>query len=186
MLTKKQLILTVLKNLTILTVAVSGALFVAVYSSKQINRISSAISEKKRVSYILEKRSETYTNLRRDFAILNGADGLIESALVPSDDISGFIGAVETLGVKSGVVQSYQFGIPNLSGALGNPEIASVDYSLRARTNIYGLIAYLKNFENMPYFSGIMSISISAGTPRGLDNDSDVSMSARLYARKNI
>lgn len=186
MITKKQLILVVLKNLAILSVTVSLTLFAVIYSSKQIGKISAGVSDKKRVSYILEKRSETYTNLRRDFAILDGADRLIESALVPSDDISGFIGAIETLGVQNGVAQSYQFGLPNLSGVFGNTEIASVDYSLRVQTNIYGLIAYLKNFESMPYFSGITNINVSASTPRGLDNTSDISMSAKLYARKNI
>lgn len=186
MLTKKQLILVILKNLAIVVVAISISLVVAIYASKQMAKISDSISEKKRVSFVLEKRSETYNNLKRDFAILDGADKIIESALVPSDDISNFIGAIESLGVQSGVVQSYQFGIPGPSDIAGNMSIANIDYSLKVSTNIYGLIAYLKNFENMPYFSGILNINIAASTPRGLDNVSNVSMNARLYARKNI
>ncbi len=186
MITKKRLILTILKNLTILAAAVSLATGVVIYSSRQINRISGAIAEKKRISFVLEKRSETYTNLKRDFAELDGAERFIENALVPSDDISGFISAVETLGAQSGVTQSYQFGTPNLSGAFGNPNIASIDYSLRVSANIHSLVAYLKNFENMPYFSGIMSVNMVSGAERGWNNVSDIYMNARLYARKSI
>ena len=186
MLTKKQLILIILKNLAIVVVAVSVSLFVVIYSSKQLAKISDSISEKKRVSFVLEKRSETYANLKNNSVMLQAGYGAIEASLVPSDDISGFIGALETLGIQSGVTQSYQFGTPAISAKSNDLTITSIDYSLKIGTNVYGLIAYLKNFESMPYLSGVLNLNVSAGGARGLDDVSNVSMNARLYVRQNI
>lgn len=186
MLTKKQLILIILKNLGLVLVAISVSLFVVVYSSKQIAKISDSISEKKRVSFVLEKRGETYANLKNNSAMLGASDRVVEASLVPSDDISGFIGALETLGIQSGVTQSYQFGTPVISAKSDELTITSIDYSLKVGTNIYGLVAYLKNFESMPYLSGILNLNVSAGGARGLDDVSNISMNARLYVRQNI
>ena len=185
MITKEQLIRLILQNAIIVIVAsfLSGG--VIWYSIQQMRHIGHSIAEKKRVSLMLEKRSETYARLQTDNTLLSNADVRIKAALVPTEDISDFISALETLGVQTGVQQTHHFGVPVLSNDKNGMSIATIDYSLGIQANGYTLISYLKNFEQLPYFSGISSIIVNSNTTKGLNEVSSVSLGAVLYTRQN-
>lgn len=186
MFTKKQLTKLILVNLLITLVAISVSTASVLFFLGQMKDIAHSISEKKKVSAALEQRSETYANMKRDIELYGGAEKHIADALVPIDDISQFITALETLKLQNGVEEVHHFGAPILLGTTNDtPLITSVSYTLEVHATRHALIAYLKNFETLPYFSGISGITITAATPKGINELSTASMNAILYAKQN-
>lgn len=180
MLNKKQLLAIIIKQSLIILVMVPLAITSVWYSTKQMTAISHSIKEKKHISYILSTRSETYERLRADFAKTGNAEEKINSALISADDISPFLAALDTLALQSGTTQTYHFGVPD-AGAGSGSKMESVDYGLTIHANASETIAYLKNFERMPYFSGINSIALSSAGQNGINDQSSVVLSAKLY-----
>lgn len=186
MITKKQLTLIMIRNLVIIAIFAGVALSVVIYSANQMSQISNSVNEKKKISFALQKRSETYSNLKNEFSVLGNTEKALEGALVPSDDISNFISAIEALGVKNGVNQSYKFGAVNQATEQGGITVSNIDYSIKIRATMQSAILYLKNFEDMPYFSSILNISVTPNTAEGLNGVSDVLLNARLYTKQSI
>ncbi len=185
MFTKKQLTKLILVNLLITLVAISLSIAGILFSLGQMKNIAHSIDEKKKVSAALEQRSETYANIKKDIVRYGDSEQRIADGLVPIDDISQFISALESLGAQNGVEQTYHFGTPSLSTSGESLGITSVDYTIQLHANNYALIAYLKNFETLPYFTGISGFTIIGTSPRGINELSTVTMRATLYAKNN-
>ena len=185
MFTKKQLTKLILINLLIACLAISLSVAGVLFALSQMKSIAHSIDEKKKVSAALTKRSETYAQMKQDIGRYTNAEEHITRALVPIDDISPFTSALEALGTRNGIDETYKFGIPTMLEQDENLSLASVEYTLEMHANRQSLITYLKNFEALPYFSGITGMTIVGAEERGVDELSTVSMRATLYAKQN-
>ena len=148
------------------------AAIIVVFSGQQIVKISNSLAEQRATAFILEKRSETITQLKEDFKLVGDADKKIENAFPPADNVLEFVAALETLANQNGVSQGLSFSAP-VEG--------SVDYTIAIGGHIFILINYLKNFEKIPYFSAISSVSLNA--PGGWEGNSTISLKAKVYTR---
>jgi hypothetical protein len=178
MFNKKQLIAMILQNLLKITLAAAISILIIFFTGKQISKIGESLAEKRTLAFILEKRSETMVKLREDFKKVEAGQKKIKNAIPPVNNILGFVDALESLGKKHPIEQSLKFNVPVPAG----DELYRIDYNLSLKANISTLIDYLKSFEKMPYFTGINTISLSAGAS-GWENDSSVSMQAKLYVK---
>lgn len=166
----------VIKALT----AILFAIGIISFFSARIEKVGNSISEKKEIAFVLAKRSETVSRLKKDFAIVGNAEERINAALLSSDNIIPFVTAIETAAREEGISQSIRFGNPiPLSGA--TVSIARVDFDITLNGDFKALMRYLRRFETLPYLSGIQTISISA--PSGLDKEESVTASAILYVK---
>jgi len=91
----------------------------------------------------------------------------------PADNILSFMGALENLAQKQSLSQNLSFSDPNGK---------AIDYTVTLNGNLITLINYMKDFENLPYFSSIYSLEIRSGQFGWLDNSS-IAMKARLNVR---
>lgn len=174
MFNRKQLIIKILKNLLKAGVAVLVAVIVIFFSGRQISKISQTVSEQRISAFILEKRSETIFQLRDGFKVIGNADKKIEESLPLAENILGFVAGLENLASQNSVQQILSFSVP---------ADKVIDYNINLSANISVLINYLKNFEKLPYFTGISSINLSASSVGGWEENSAVSLKAKVFIR---
>ena len=183
MFNKKTATRTILKNLARVGLAIILAALVVTFLGKQIAKTANSLTEKKKAAALLEKRSELIANLRTDLAVIGGNDAKIEQALPPDDNISTFLSTIQDLAGQNSVQQTIKIGTAAPSSINhDNTTLSQIDYLLTINGTVVTLIGYLKSLEGLPYFTYIKSISINA--PSGWEGNSNISMSAQLYAKQ--
>lgn len=180
---KRILIFTIGKYILRAIGAVSIAVLIVFFLSTHISRIGDALSEKRKLAFLIESRQEVASLLRETFNQIGDSDSKIERALPPADNILEFVGALESLANQYGLVQTFQFSTPVSMPQNGQRPISSTDYTLQLNGNIFTLLSYLKDFEALPYFSGISSISLTAPADRGWEGQSLITIKAQLYVQ---
>lgn len=184
MLNKKQLLTAILKH----TLKTGGIIIIAiiliVFAGKQIIKIANSLQEKMVLSSVLEKRNETSLKLREDFKLVGEKNKKIEAALPSADNILEFVGILESLAKGRSLNQTVKFNSPApLAAVINDLKLSSIDYSIVLDGNISTLIDYLKDFEKLPYFSGISSITVNATPPEGWGGKSSIFIQAKLYVK---
>ncbi len=178
---KRKVILIILKRFIGAAAAVAASLILIFILSRQIDKIGNSLTEKKNLSFVLERKTEITEKLRRDFNIIGDSGQKIQSALPPDDNILEFVGALESLASQSGLSQSFKFGNPaDFPIIKSGLKISVIDYNISLNGNIFSLINYLKSFEKLPYFSGISSVSLSGS---GWENNSAINIKAKIYVK---
>jgi hypothetical protein len=155
--------------------AVLFAIFIVIFSSKQIQKISVSLAEQRLASFILEKKSETISQLTKDFKLIGDAEDRIKNAFPPVDNILDFVSAMENLLIQNSIQGTASFNSPPESGEY-------IDYNISLNAGVGFLINYLKGFEKLPFFTGITSINLNA-QGGGWDGNSAVSIRSRVYTR---
>lgn len=182
MFSKKILIKTIGVHTIKAFVALLLAAAVISFLAWQINRISASLSDKKKISFVLEKRNETIVRLKEDFARLENPEERILSAFVPSDNILPFVGTLESVASESGLAQQFQFGSPAVFSG-DAISISRIDFSINVNGNINTFINYITRLEALDYFAGIISINITAPA-EGWERNSTASLRGVLYAKE--
>lgn len=184
MLTEKQFIRGIIENvIKISIILILGATGVGIFSNL-IHKISNSIYEKESLALLLEKRNENLNNLKTELEKIGNADESIESAFPTSDNILEFVSAMEGLASTYSVKQNLKFGnsVPAPELTTANLEFLVIDYNLSVTANITVLINYLKEFENLSYFTTINSVAISS--PSNWFSESQITIQAKLYLKK--
>lgn len=182
MLEKKKIIIKISNNLIRAAIAAVAAAIIISFASKQISKINYSSAEKKRLTAIIEKRSETITKIKNDLVVIGNGEEKIKNALPGIDNILNFVSALENTANKNLLQSSYKFGIPAPYLKQENLEILSVNYNLNVNGTISTLISYLKDIEKLPYFTNIESVNFNSHA--GWDNNSTISFQAKLFVKQ--
>ena len=183
MFTTKNLLMLIGRHAIIALVAVSIALLAVWFLSREIERVANRVVENHRLANTLEKRTELFTIVKRDADIVGTNDILIDRAFIPSDNILEFVSVFENLALKNLVSQNQSFDTPTPSTVASPFPLSTVTYGNTISTNILTLSNYLKDFENLPYFTKIESLSMSSQDGAGLRGSGTASFRAVFYAR---
>ncbi len=182
MFNKKILIKTISLHVAKSLIAVVLASLAILFFSWQFDKINTILTEKRKLSYVLEKRSETATLLKKNFSQFDTPEKDIEEAFPPVDDILPFVTVLETTAKNVGLYHTAQFG--NLASFASEPlKIARVDFTISATGNIKTFTRYLEEFEALRYFTGIRSFTMSAGS-EGWNSDARITATAVLYVKE--
>lgn len=181
MFTTKNLLMLIGRNAIIAILAVVLALIVAGILSQQITHLSNDAQKNHLLASALEKRTELFTTIKRDTEIVGANDTLIEQAFIPSNNILEFVATLEALSLKNGIIQAFHFDTP-ITGAVSPPfPLATVAYSNSLSGDLSAFSNYLKDFEQLHYFTKIESLSISAQDKSGWRGASTMSYRASIY-----
>lgn len=184
MINKKQLLTAILKYTLKTGGIVTVAVILVIFVSKQITKIANSLQEKMVLSSVLERRNETSLKLREDFKKVGEKDKKIEAALPSADNILEFVGILESLAKGHSLNQTVKFNSPvPLAAAVNDLKLSSIDYNIVLDGNISTLVDYVKDFEKLPYFSGISSITVNATPPEGWGGKSSIFIQAKLYVK---
>lgn len=185
MLSKKQIILKIAKDGIKVLIAAGIALAAVWFFSREITRISNSMAEKTALTSLMESRNDIILKLKNDLEPIGNKKVKIEQALPPADNILEFIGALESLAAKHSLTQNIKFSSPIPLAAVAGESLNfySIDYNLTLNGSVSTLILYLKDFERLPYFSGVNSFTLNAQAPNTWSDNSVISIQAKLYVK---
>lgn len=184
MFTFKNIFLFIVRNAIISFIVISITAIVIFFISKEIRGISDSVALNHKLQAELANRNDLLKTLNRDMQIIGENDNKIENAYIPADNILNFVAELDKLANKNNLIQTYRFETPASSNLSAPFPIGTISYSNNFTANISTLSSYLKEFENLPYFTKIESINISSQDKNGWTNLSNVSYKATLYTKK--
>lgn len=185
MFTTRKLLMLIGRHATIAISAILIAITASYFLAREIIKISDAVIQNRRLATTLEKRTEIFSTLARNTHIIGTNDMLIDNAFIPSDNILEFISALESLALKNGVTQSFRFENPIPAAISTSFPLSTIGYSNNLSINVSNLTNYLKDFEGLPYFTKINSLTITSGDATGWRGASNVLIGATLYTKTN-
>lgn len=174
------------KHVIISIVAIVISIIAVWFLSREIVLVSDTVVRNRHLADELGKRTELYSVLTHDIAVVGANDTVIENSFIPADNISEFVSALESIALKNGVTQSFHFGTPLNAPVATSLPLSSIEYQNSMPLNIYSFISYLKDFERLPYFTKINSMNITAQGPTGWRGLGNASWGATLYTKTNL
>ncbi|MBI5147849.1 MAG: hypothetical protein HZA37_01720 [Parcubacteria group bacterium] len=174
---RKKIFIIILRNFLKALFAAAAAFAVAFFLGEQIVKSGNSVVEQQTLLFILEKRTDVLSQMRRDFEIIGNADETINQAVPSAENILNFVAALESLGVRSGVSQSFRFGTPTpIPG-----DFQEIGYDLSVAASLPAMIAYFENFEKLPYFTDIAGFSVSS--VGGVESAGTAQIKSKVYVR---
>lgn len=185
MIEKKKLILIISGRIGIALIFVLAASFASSLFGGKITQIGSALVTTKRNSVVLTRRSEMLNKIEKDISIVGDNAGKINQAYVPVDNILDFVSVVENLAAQSSTQYNVVFGNPVVYAAKGNGEnIYSIGYTLTMSGTVYTLSSFLSQFNELPFFADVDSVSVSGSADKGWEGSSSITIQGKVYARQ--
>lgn len=183
MLNSKNLLMLIGRNV-IITLMVAIVSITAIFFLKvEIEKITDKIILNRKLETELKKRTELINIIDTGAKIIGNNNYLINSAYIPSNNISPFINKLDDLVSISGINQIYHFETPTPSTIEGPYPLSTISFTNNLTADLTNLSVYLKSFETLPYFTKIESINISSQDKSGWVGMSNVSFKATLYTK---
>jgi hypothetical protein len=182
---KNRFLIRIAKRTIALALIVAIAVIAARYLIKRIEKVNSAMQENKKTSYLLENRDRINKDIQKNFAAVDpNYEKKISAALPSIYNILPFVEALESLAKKNSLQQVINFSQPvPTTEAPGPLSLVSLDFNISlAGGNIDTFTAYLKDFEELAYFTTISNISLTSAS--GWEDNSSINLSGRLYAQQ--
>ncbi|MGB2580466.1 MAG: hypothetical protein WBC83_02125 [Minisyncoccia bacterium] len=182
MFTTKNLFKLIGKQLLISLGFVVFAFITVFIVSDQISKMSKKAIKDRNTATTLSEQTSLLSSLKYEASIIGSNDQVIKHAFIPSNNILEFIAILESLALKNGITQTFSFSSPNPAIEETPLPISMINYQNNISSNIFTFIKYLKEFEQLPYFTRINSISISSGSA-DWRTSSNVTFSASVAAQ---
>lgn len=185
MFTQKKLFVLIGRNVIIALSAVFLTGIFVFFISKQIQNVSNAVALNHRLEAALAKRIGLFETIKHDLQTVGLNDTKIEGAFISSDNILGFVNALDDLAAKNKIIQSYGFETPQPSPIAAPFRMSTIPFSNSFTSNMQTFSAYLDNLNKLPYFAKVDSFTIASQDKLGWQGPSNITFRATLYARIN-
>ena len=164
MFTTKNLFTLIGKHVLIVfgVLAIAGG--IVFFLSEQIAKVSTKAMSDRRLATMLSERTALLSSLKREADLIGSNDTIIKRAFIPSNNILEFVAILKSLALKNGVTQTFNFSSPTPGTIVASFPLATISYQNTVSSNVPTFINYLKEFEQLPYFTKIDSLNISSGT----------------------
>lgn len=184
MFTTKNLLILIGRNIIISLFVILLTLAAVIFLSKEISQISNRVALNNKLSLELKKRTDLFETLKQDAQTIGKNNTIIENAFTPSNDVSGFINALDLLAEKNKIAQIYHFETPILSSISSVFPISTIIYSNSFESSVLSFSSYLKEFGKLPYFTKIDGFNITSQDSQGWLGKSTISYKATLYTKE--
>lgn len=182
MFSNKNLFKLIGKHLIVATGSIFIALTVVLVVSEQTSKISNKVAKERHEATLLSERAALFANVKHESEIVGTTDIKIKEALIPSNNILSFVAVLKRLATKNGVMQSFHFSSPTPSVPETSFPTSLIAYQNTISASVPTFIDYLKEFEKLPYFTKIDSLTITSGKG-GWRETSTISYSASVLAQ---
>ncbi len=183
MFTIKNLLIVIVKNAIIALIFVSISTTAIFFINSKIGIISDSISLKHKLESELKQRTELLSTLEKDAQTVGQNDILIGNAFIPSNNISEFTNSLDKLASKNNILQTYKFETPIISGVSDIISTSTLSYSETLTSDVSTFSKYIKNFEELPYFTKIESLNITSQDKNGWEGPSTITLKATLLTQ---
>ena len=156
------------------------------FLSKQIAQKNLSMREKKDLDYLIRNQEELNQKIQNDFVEVDPAyREKITSSLPSVYNILSFVDAMESLSKKYSLQETLNFNQPEPAGIPGQLSLARINFNLSlSGANVDTFTNYLKDFESLPYFTSIKTISLVAAGKQGWSDTSVINISGSFYAQQ--
>jgi hypothetical protein len=154
---------------------------------KQIDKINLTMAEKKEMDYLISNRENVNNKIKTDFLAVDPAyQEKITGALPSVYNILSFVDVLESLSKKYTFEQKLSFSQPAVATGVSGPiPLMVINFNLTIDgANIDSFTNYLKDFEKLPYFASIDSISYLGASTAGWQGNSTINIVGSLYAHE--
>lgn len=155
-------------------IAVVIAVICVNYFQDKIVEITSSLRTQKRAAFALQRRSETVRQLQNEFKNVGPVEAYLAAASPEADSVVDFKAALESLAGRQSLPSTVDFSLPSY-------DQTTIDYVVSLSTGAASLTQYLKNFEKIPYLTGIKGVSINSNQDSSWENASRIILSGRLF-----
>lgn len=138
------------------------AMLLVFFLSKQIAQVSKDVIKNRALASSLSERTALLSNLKKEAGLIGTNDTTIKQAFIPSNNILSFIAILKSIALKNGVAQVYSFSNPSVATSGATFSTATISYQNTVTANLNIFINYLKDFEKLPYFTKINSVTIAS------------------------
>ncbi len=183
MFTLRNLFLIIIRHMLIACSVVLLCLICIILISEEIEKVADSVAKNRKLASSLEQRTTLLTQLTKDASLIGNNQTIINHAFVPSDNIIEFISALESIALKNGITQTFRFSSP-VSAAIPAPfPLNTISYQNTLTTNLPTFIQYLKDLENLPFFTKVDNIAIRAESAEGLAGVTSSVFNATIYTQ---
>jgi len=191
MFTKKQLRIELIKIFSRALLFIALAAIGIYIFSGQIAEIGQTAKDNRTAIAILEQKNQVGNNLKNDFASIGDGDKKIEEAFIKAENIVEFITKLEHIAKNNNLEQNIKFGMPTLltektenGKTTEAPKLMKVEYNTILKGNAASFNNYLQEFEKLPYFFNVLSITMNSNPASGWEKEATINIRARLYLRQ--
>lgn len=164
-----------------LGVIIVAVIFVSVLSGK-ITAVSASTAKDRQTATALSEQTSLLSNLKRESEIIGTNQEVFEDSFIPSNNILAFVSALDSLAQKNGLTHNPHFSTP-VASTLGTPlPLNTVSYQNTFITTLPLFISYLKDFENLHYFTKIQAINITSANANW-QTDASISFTADVSTK---
>lgn len=185
MFTKRNLFVLFGKHAIIAVTAIGVAVLSVWFISREIARVSDTVVKNRQLAEKLGHRTELFSVLARDVDIVGTNDKAIEYAFPLAESLPEFIVVLENLASKNATTQAFHLVSFAPAPQSAPFPLSAIEYQNSMVFNIYSFIKYLKDFESLPYFTKINSLSFTSQGSTGWRGAGSASYSATLYTKTN-
>ena len=156
------------------------------FFSKQIKKINLTMNEKKEMDYLISNREQVNNKIKTDFLTIDPAyEQKINDALPSVFNILPFVDSLDSLSKKYSFEQTTSFSQPGPALGGNVMSLTVINFNLNIQgTNVDNFVSFLKDFEKLPYFTSINSISYLSSGKVGWQENSIINISGSVYARQ--
>ena len=169
------------KHLLIAGVSIFCASLLVLVISNQITKVAKKEATDRNLATLLSERATLLSSIKHESTVIGNNDKIIEAAFVPSNNILDFVSILESLALKHSIMQSFSFSSPVVEDAGAIFPVANIIYQNNLSANINVFVSYLKDFENLSYFTKIDTLNITS--PNGWQDRSTISYGATVAGR---
>ncbi len=183
MFTTKNLLIVIARHTLIAFSVIVVCLLCIFLLSGEIEKIADSVVKNRKLASTLEQRTSLLSQLSRDAQIIGNNNITIRNAFVPSDNITEFISALESIALKNGTTQTFRFNSPIPATIAAPFPLNIITYQNTLSINLPTFIQYLKDLEDLPFFTKVDSLTISAQSEQGLQGVTSATFNATLYTQ---
>ena len=183
MFTVRKLLILIGRHSLIALSAIAIASVSIFFLAGAIERISDRVVLNHNLTASLEKRMELLATLKKDAETVGTNDVIIEKGFVSSDNILEFVATLDNLASKNTLIQAFHFETPAPSALRAPFPISTISYLNTLTANVSSFSRYLKDFEQIPYFTKIESMQIASQSSAGWSSTSAISFRATLFSK---
>lgn len=177
----------IIVKIIIILIVIALATTAIYFFSKQIKHVNSSMLERKELDFLISHQETLNARIKNDFSNIDpNYQEKITDSLPSVYNILGFVDSLEALAQKYSFKETLNFSPPVAAPEIEGPmPVMAINFNLIIdEINIESFIAYLKDFESLPYFVSINSINHVSLTPNAWQGRASVNISGRLYAKE--
>lgn len=182
---KNKLLIKTSGILSIVFVVLIASALIINFFSQQITKISKNIQDEKTTDYIVQNHESINSKIKNEFfKVGDNYETQILASLPNIDNVLPFVDATESIAKKNNVTQTLNFINPAATTNTDPLNISGITFTLTiANANVVTLANYLNDFEKLPYFAGITSLSIVSQNTNGWSDNSTINLSGKIYVK---